>query len=205
MSDYEYEHTEDNDREYLKMQALYYPDGRPPEPQTFWWNDRCYKAKLLNYCRSASLKNKKTGIRYTCMVMGKVQQIFFDTANMQWYWQRDIQEESIPEREVVRTWHQYDTEYKQYVLLLAQFSPNGGKPTPVSLWWEDGRQYDIEPPTEVKRAASQKAGAIGIRYTCIVNGKTVMIYYEDDNQRWFVERKEPRKCADGIAPSWKAK
>lgn len=38
------------------------------------------------------------------------------------------------------------------------------------------------------RAASLKAGGVGMRYTCMVEGKAVHLYYEDDNH-WFMEKK----------------
>ena len=38
-----------------------------------------------------------------------------------------------------------------------------------------------------RRAASTKAGGVGERYTCIVNGKEVHLFYEDNNM-WFMER-----------------
>ena len=38
----------------------------------------------------------------------------------------------------------------------------------------------------VCRAASLKAGGVGMRYTCIIDGKESYLYYEDNNM-WFVE------------------
>ena len=35
----------------------------------------------------------------------------------------------------------------------------------------DGHVYEIQKVTDVRRAASLKAGGAGIRYTCIVDGK----------------------------------
>ncbi|MBQ3514507.1 MAG: hypothetical protein IJA32_12050 [Lachnospiraceae bacterium] len=36
------------------------------------------------------------------------------------------------------------------------------------------------------RAASLRAGGVGMRYTCIIDGKESHLYYEDNNM-WFVE------------------
>ncbi len=75
---------------------------------------------------------------------------------------------------------------KVYVKVKALFSPEG-QLMPVAFWWESGRKYVIDRVTEVCRAASLKAGGIGIRYTCVVCGKRTYLFYEED--RWFIERK----------------
>ena len=38
------------------------------------------------------------------------------------------------------------------------------------------------------RAASRKAGGVGLRYTVMIGGKRHHLYYED-NFKWFVEAK----------------
>ncbi len=80
----------------------------------------------------------------------------------------------------------YNNPNKIYVSVKAVFYPDGGfKPT--SLVWEDGREYEIDRVTDIRRAASLKAGGAGIRYTCKVAGKEVYLFLEED--RWFMERK----------------
>ena len=80
----------------------------------------------------------------------------------------------------------YNNPNKIYVSVKAVFYPDGGfKPT--SLIWEDGREYEIDRVTDIRRAASLKAGGIGIRYNCRVQGKDVYLFLEED--RWFMERK----------------
>ena len=54
--------------------------------------------------------------------------------------------------------------------------------------WKDGQIYEIQRVTDVRRAASLKAGGVGIRYTCIVNGRESHLFYEDNNM-WFVEER----------------
>ena len=83
----------------------------------------------------------------------------------------------------------YNNPNKVYVTVQAKFFPDGRSPVPEVIWWEDGRQYEVDRVTDARRAASQKAGGIGIRYQCSIRGKTVDIYYEDENRRWFMERK----------------
>ena len=53
---------------------------------------------------------------------------------------------------------------KVYVSITAEFSPEG-KLKPLSVLWEDGRRYVIDEVTDIRRAASMKAGGAGIRYT----------------------------------------
>lgn len=80
-----------------------------------------------------------------------------------------------------------NTDNKVYVDVLAIFTKDG-RLVPSKFVWEDGREYEITRITDVRRAASLKAGGVGMRYTCMVEGKTVHLYYEDDNH-WFMEKK----------------
>ena len=53
--------------------------------------------------------------------------------------------------------------------------------------WEDGRKYEITRVKDKRRAASTRAGGVGERYTCVVDGKEIFLFYEDNNM-WFMER-----------------
>lgn len=71
-----------------------------------------------------------------------------------------------------------------------------GRMCPSSLIWEDGTAYAIDKVIDIKRAAAQKAGGYGDRYTIVVEGKRRFLFYErstdiDDVRpgRWFLERK----------------
>ena len=75
---------------------------------------------------------------------------------------------------------------KVYVAVTARFSPEGGL-VPLSIEWEDGRMYQIDDITDVRRAASLKAGGAGIRYTIKVQGRQTYLYLEED--KWFMERR----------------
>jgi hypothetical protein len=81
----------------------------------------------------------------------------------------------------------YENENKVYIKVAAIFSPNG-KLQPVAFWWVDDHQYSIDKITDVCRAASLKAGGLGVRYTCMVHGRQTYLYFEED--RWFMERKD---------------
>lgn len=75
---------------------------------------------------------------------------------------------------------------KVYVSVVAEFSKEGLL-LPKSFVWEDGRTYKIDRVKDKRRAASTKAGGVGERYTCLVEGKEVFLYYEENNM-WFMER-----------------
>ena len=75
---------------------------------------------------------------------------------------------------------------KVYVSVNADFYPDGHL-MPLSIIWEDGKRYDIDRVLDVRRAASLKAGGIGIRYTVRIGGKETYLFLEES--RWFVELK----------------
>ena len=75
---------------------------------------------------------------------------------------------------------------KVYVEVTAKFDTEGNI-TPLSVTWEDGTVYEIDRILDKRRAASLKAGGIGMRYTCLIPGRQSYLYYEEP--RWFVERK----------------
>ena len=76
---------------------------------------------------------------------------------------------------------------KVYVDVNATFSKDG-RLIPKSFIWTDGRVYEIQKVKNICRAASLKAGGVGMRYTCIVDGRESHLYYEDNNM-WFLESK----------------
>ena len=75
---------------------------------------------------------------------------------------------------------------KVYVEVTAKFDTEGNI-TPLSVTWEDCTVYEIDRILDKRRAASLKAGGIGMRYTCLISGRQSYLYYEEP--RWFVERK----------------
>ena len=75
---------------------------------------------------------------------------------------------------------------KVYVEVTAKFDTDGNI-TPLSVTWEDGTVYEIDRILDKCRAASLKAGGIGMRYTCRILGQRSYLYYEEP--RWFVEGK----------------
>ena len=73
------------------------------------------------------------------------------------------------------------------MLMLLPSSPKRGTCFPKSFRWEDGQVYEIERVKDVRRAASLKAGGVGMRYTCVIGGQEKHLFYEDNNM-WFMER-----------------
>ena len=72
---------------------------------------------------------------------------------------------------------------KKYVEVTAHHNAQGFV-CPLILWWDDGRKYEIDRVLDVRRAASLKAGGIGIRYTCRILGKERYLYLDED--KWYV-------------------
>ena len=76
---------------------------------------------------------------------------------------------------------------KVYVSVTAVLTKEG-KLVPKSFVWKNGHVYDIQKVTDVRRAASLRAGGAGLRYTCIVDGRESHLFYEENNL-WFVEER----------------
>ena len=57
---------------------------------------------------------------------------------------------------------------------------------PKYIRWEDGRTFAIDRILDVRRAASLKAGGVGMRYICKICGKQVALWNEEG--KWFMEK-----------------
>ena len=68
-----------------------------------------------------------------------------------------------------------------------------GRVVPLSFIWEDGRHYKIDKVTDIRPAASLKAGGAGLRYTIRVRDRETYLFLEEDKvgAKWFMERKTP--------------
>ncbi len=75
---------------------------------------------------------------------------------------------------------------KKFVEVTANFTEDGDL-IPLAITWEDGAIYEIDRVITKCRAASLKAGGMGVRYTVQINGRAKYLYYEEP--RWFVEAK----------------
>lgn len=75
---------------------------------------------------------------------------------------------------------------KTYVSVVARHLEDGTV-MPLSVIWEDGREYKIGKVLDWRRAESLKVGGFGMRYLVRVKGKETFLFYEAP--RWFVEKK----------------
>ncbi len=76
---------------------------------------------------------------------------------------------------------------KQYISVTAKFDSDGNI-LPLSINWSDGRVFDIDRITDIRYAASLKAGGAGIRYTCRIKQNEKYLYLEDN--RWFINNEK---------------
>lgn len=61
-----------------------------------------------------------------------------------------------------------------------------GNIQPRAITWEDGRVFEIDRVLDARRAASLKAGGVGMRYICRIRGKEVKLFNEEGH--WFMEK-----------------
>lgn len=80
-----------------------------------------------------------------------------------------------------------------YVAVLTEFSPDG-RMLPRVIRWTDGQKFRIERVTDIRPAASLKAGGQGDRYTVVIGGRKRYLFFErgcelkgDRLGAWFVE------------------
>lgn len=76
---------------------------------------------------------------------------------------------------------------KQYVSVTAKFDSDGNI-LPLCINWDDGRIFDIDRITDIRYAASLKAGGAGIRYTCRIKQNEKYLFLEDN--RWFINNEK---------------
>lgn len=79
-----------------------------------------------------------------------------------------------------------DSREKRYVK-VASVTDEDGRITPVSIEWEDGRNYEIDNVLDVRQAASLKVGGTGVRYLIRIGNATTYLFHE--NPKWYVEAK----------------
>lgn len=76
---------------------------------------------------------------------------------------------------------------KIYVEVIVRFLRKGGM-RPLFLVWSDGRRYAVDRVKFIERAPSRVASILPVRYTCMIGGREKRLYYEEEGERWFVER-----------------
>lgn len=79
-----------------------------------------------------------------------------------------------------------DIRRKVYIEVVSR-TDTEGKIMPISFKWENDTVYQIDEVKDVRRAASTRAGGIGIRYLVRIENHETYLYYEDIKPfRWFV-------------------
>lgn len=60
-----------------------------------------------------------------------------------------------------------------------------GSLVPLSILWEDGREFIIDKVLDVRPCASLKGGGAGVRYQVRINRQVKNLFL--DEYRWFLE------------------
>ena len=80
-----------------------------------------------------------------------------------------------------------DKRRKQYVPVVVRFDTEG-KLRPLVIEFDEDHKYPVDRVLDVRRAACQRVGGVGDRYTCRINGRVTYLWLEKGV--WFVEAKE---------------
>ncbi len=70
-----------------------------------------------------------------------------------------------------------------YLKVLAEMSPERAI-LPRKIIWEDGRVFDVEKITDIRRGLVKEVGELCMKYYCRINGYYKVICLADD-LRWF--------------------
>ena len=80
-----------------------------------------------------------------------------------------------------------DKRRKQYVPVVVRFDTEGIL-RPLVIEFDEEHKYPVDKVLDVRRAACQRVGGVGDRYTCRINGRVTYLWMEKGV--WFVEAKE---------------
>ena len=80
-----------------------------------------------------------------------------------------------------------DEREKRYVPVVVRFETSG-KLRPLVVEFDEEHKYTVDKVLDVRRAACQRVGGVGDRYTCRINGKETYLWLEKGV--WFVETKK---------------
>lgn len=72
----------------------------------------------------------------------------------------------------------------KYVSVIAKFNELGDV-TPLSLFWENGKEFIIDRVVSKKNLASTKGGGVGIRFEIKIKNQTRFLFLHE--YKWFVE------------------
>ncbi|MBR2909901.1 MAG: hypothetical protein IKC11_06150 [Clostridia bacterium] len=72
----------------------------------------------------------------------------------------------------------------KYISVIAKMSSTG-KVSPLSIIWEDGREFSIDKIIDCRPKASTKGGGKGLRYTVKIKGQEKYLFLNE--YLWFIE------------------
>ncbi|WP_312158821.1 hypothetical protein [Oscillibacter sp.] len=75
---------------------------------------------------------------------------------------------------------------KKYVPVIVRFEAEG-RLRPLVIEFDEGHRYPVDRVLDVRRAACERVGGVGDRYTCRIQGQESYLWFEKG--RWFVEEK----------------
>ena len=76
---------------------------------------------------------------------------------------------------------------KKYIPVVVRFETDG-RLRPLVVEFDEAHKYRVDRVLDVRRAACQRVGGVGDRYTCWINGRETYLWLEKGV--WFVEAKE---------------
>ena len=80
-----------------------------------------------------------------------------------------------------------DRRTKKYIPVVVRFETDG-RLRPLVVEFDEAHKYPVDKVLDVRRAACQRVGGVGDRYTCQINGRETYLWLEKGI--WFVEAKE---------------
>ena len=76
------------------------------------------------------------------------------------------------------------------VEVVVRFLKNGGM-RPLFLVWENGTRYEIDSVIYFERACVHVSSVLPVRFICVMGGREKYLYFEREEERWFVEKVSP--------------
>ena len=76
---------------------------------------------------------------------------------------------------------------KKYIPVVVRFETDG-RLRPLVVEFDEAHKYRVDRVLDVRRAACQRVGGVGDRYTCWINGRETYLWLEKGV--WFVEAKD---------------
>ena len=76
---------------------------------------------------------------------------------------------------------------RTYVPVVVRFDEEG-KMRPLLIEFTDGRKFVVDKVLDVRRAACESAGGVGMRYTVRIGAQDSYLWFEKG--RWFVAVKQ---------------